>query len=242
MSANNPTTGLRPLQQNNSQTIGHQGKKMTVKKTVMGNKVTASADSTGLENNQAMIIKHHHSVKKAQTTSVTRRNARERNRVKGVNDGFGILKKHLSHIGMKNKSSKVETLRGAIEYIKAMRDMLGHPEISEDSKADIKMDFGNNDDDSSTFSDVAGETSPDHSSSETSLSSLHPMVYQLPVSAPYSPSLQPRILTPDLLTSSPPTMLSLSPLTSSPKSPTLEPLERLPSISTTMWWPLPHHK
>ena len=118
---------------------------MTVKKTVMGNKVTASADSTGLENNQAMIIKHHHSVKKAQTTSVTRRNARERNRVKGVNDGFGILKKHLSHIGMKNKSSKVETLRGAIEYIKAMRDMLGHPEISEDSKADIKLDFGNND-------------------------------------------------------------------------------------------------
>jgi len=44
--------------------------------------VTARADSTGLENNQAFIIKHHHSVKKMQTPSVARRNARERNRVK----------------------------------------------------------------------------------------------------------------------------------------------------------------
>jgi hypothetical protein len=44
--------------------------------------VTARADSTGLENNQAFIVKHHHSVKKMQTPSVARRNARERNRVK----------------------------------------------------------------------------------------------------------------------------------------------------------------
>ena len=51
------------------------------------------------------IIKHHHSVKKFQTPSVSRRNARERNRVKQVNSGFCILKDHVPHL--KNKTSKV---------------------------------------------------------------------------------------------------------------------------------------
>ena len=54
------------------------------------------------------IVKHHHSVKKFQTPSVSRRNARERNRVKQVNSGFSILKEHVPHL--KNKTSKVNTL------------------------------------------------------------------------------------------------------------------------------------
>ena len=53
------------------------------------------------------IVKHHHSVKKYQTPSVSRRNARERNRVKQVNSGFSILKDHVPHL--KNKTSKVIT-------------------------------------------------------------------------------------------------------------------------------------
>ena len=70
----------------------------------------ARADSTGLENSQqSFLIKHHHSVKKMQTPSVARRNARERNRVKVVNSGFDVLKTHVPHL--KNKISKVETLR-----------------------------------------------------------------------------------------------------------------------------------
>ena len=36
-----------------------------------GSKVTARADSTGLENDQSQIVKHHHSVKKMQTPSVS---------------------------------------------------------------------------------------------------------------------------------------------------------------------------
>ena len=48
------------------------GRKMAVKKTLTGNKVTARADSTGtgLENDHNQIVKHHHSVKKMQTPSV----------------------------------------------------------------------------------------------------------------------------------------------------------------------------
>ena len=60
------------------------------------------------------IIKHHHSVKKFQTPSVSRRNARERNRVKQVNSGFCILKDHVPHL--KNKTSKVHI----IEYWKIL--------------------------------------------------------------------------------------------------------------------------
>ena len=71
-----------------------------------------SADSTGVENDNANIIKHHHSVRKVQTTSVSKRNLRERTRVKGVNDGFGKLNMHV--LNMRNKSSKVETIRVAI--------------------------------------------------------------------------------------------------------------------------------
>ena len=49
-------------------------------------------------------VKHHHSVKKPQTPSVSRRNARERNRVRQVNDGFSTLRNHIPHL--KNKTRK----------------------------------------------------------------------------------------------------------------------------------------
>ena len=91
--------------------------------TKIRGKVKASADSTGIENDRNMIIKHHHSVKKPQTVSVAKRNLRERTRVRGVNDCFGKLKLHVPD--MKSKSSKVETLRGAIDYIKRLKELLG---------------------------------------------------------------------------------------------------------------------
>ena len=97
----------------------------------------ASADSTGVENDVDKIIKHHHSVKKVQTASVAKRNLRERTRVKGVNDGFGKLRLYVPD--MRNKSSKVETLRGAIEYIKKLKEMLGE-EIEDTPMGDIKFE------------------------------------------------------------------------------------------------------
>ena len=126
MSAIHQPLSMRPLGQNNSQIGGpnnRQAKKLP--------KVTAcSADSTGLENggsnnSEALMVKkpHHHSVKKLQTATVVKRNLRERTRVRGVNDGFGNLKLHVPNL--KSKSSKVETLRGAIDYIKRLKEMLG---------------------------------------------------------------------------------------------------------------------
>lgn len=59
------------------------------------------------------------------TPAVSRRNARERNRVKLVNNGFATLRNHVP-TGKKNKKlSKVETLRSAVDYIKQLKMLLG---------------------------------------------------------------------------------------------------------------------
>ena len=92
---------MRPLSENNKANLSTE---YSIKK--------ASADSTGVENDTAMIIKHHHSVKKVQTVYVAKRNRRERIRVKGVNDGFGKLNMHV--LKMRNKSRKVEIIRVAL--------------------------------------------------------------------------------------------------------------------------------
>ena len=97
--------------------------------------------------NDLKLHKPHHSVKKAQTSAVMRRNQRERTRVKGVNDGFGKLR--LCVPTLKSKPSKVETLKGAIDYIQHLRQLLGDEtecilRTSEESfKEDRDGKFGN---------------------------------------------------------------------------------------------------
>lgn len=70
-----------------------------------------------------------------QTASVVRRNARERNRVKQVNNGFANLRQHIpvkvisslsntSGRGASKKLSKVDTLKLAVEYIKSLKSLL----------------------------------------------------------------------------------------------------------------------
>ena len=83
------------------------------------------ANATSTTASEVVIKKHHHSVKKPQTPSVSRRNARERNRVKQVNNGFATLRTHIPHL--KNKTSKVDTLRAAVDYIMALRNLMGEP-------------------------------------------------------------------------------------------------------------------
>lgn len=71
----------------------------------------------------------------AQAASIARRNARERNRVKQVNDGFNALRKKLpaaviaalsggSRRGSGKKLSKVDTLRMVVEYIRYMENII----------------------------------------------------------------------------------------------------------------------
>ncbi|XP_059487082.1 achaete-scute complex protein T4-like [Neocloeon triangulifer] len=59
-----------------------------------------------------------------QPVSVARRNARERNRVKQVNNGFSNLRQHIPFTSRNKKMSKVETLKCAVEYIRGMQIML----------------------------------------------------------------------------------------------------------------------
>ncbi|KAL5278620.1 ASCL1 family protein [Megaselia abdita] len=71
-----------------------------------------------------------------QQASIARRNARERNRVKQVNDGFVNLRNHLPEPMVKarlgkvkknanKKVSKVDTLKMAVEYISHLESVLG---------------------------------------------------------------------------------------------------------------------
>ena len=66
-------------------------------------------------------------VKRPLTPAMTRRNARERNRVRFLNTTFDVLRQHLPGKGSKSKSkklSKVDTLREAIYYIQDLSELL----------------------------------------------------------------------------------------------------------------------
>ncbi|XP_055371075.1 achaete-scute complex protein T3-like [Condylostylus longicornis] len=80
--------------------------------------------------------------------SVARRNARERNRVKQVNNGYANLRQHIPQTiinaltnggrGASKKLSKVDTLRLAVEYIRRLQDVL----LIDDNISEIGSDGG----------------------------------------------------------------------------------------------------
>ncbi|KAF2894873.1 hypothetical protein ILUMI_11301 [Ignelater luminosus] len=86
-----------------------------------------------------------------QPASVARRNARERNRVKQVNNGFAALRQHIpSNVlaafapqgnatprGANKKLSKVETLKMAVEYIRSLQQMLEDHEAEISAKSTV---------------------------------------------------------------------------------------------------------
>jgi len=155
---------------------------------------------------------------------VVKRNLRERTRVRGVNDGFGKLKMHVPDL--KNKSSKVETLRGAIDYIRKLKELLGEEieELSNSPSTPGGIKFEDDDDSSSSYSDLGDSPQLGYSPAIKTESSpemvVHPMVYQLPCPDYYNIHLPP---------------VSLSSLTPLPPGKT----EKLPSmsISAPSWWP-----
>lgn len=86
-----------------------------------------------------------------QPASVARRNARERNRVKQVNNGFATLRSHIPpsvaaaltsekassrNSSANKKLSKVETLKMAVEYIRSLQQMLEDHNNSMEKKAE----------------------------------------------------------------------------------------------------------
>ncbi|CAG5126628.1 unnamed protein product [Candidula unifasciata] len=83
----------------------------------------------------------------AKPASVSRRNARERNRVKQVNLGFETLREHVPN-GKKNKKmSKVQTLRSAAQYIKDLYMILhgelpalGSPTVIDENEPDSPIE------------------------------------------------------------------------------------------------------
>merc|ERR1712223_625889 len=158
-------------------------------------------DSTADENKSnskssgnGLLHKHHHSVKKMQTPSVSRRNARERNRVKQVNNGFSTLRTHIPHL--KNKTSKVDTLRAAVDYIRALRNLMGEPlmdeqlhqgpvliteveeqKMNKNSTSEVEDSFTSDLNDSRT---IHSPGRPISVASDASMTELPSMVYQLP--------------------------------------------------------------
>lgn len=81
--------------------------------------------------------KYNNRIHNPAPVAVARRNARERNRVKQVNNGFATLQQHIPSVilskydscrpssnGVVKKLSKVETLRMAVEYIRSLEKLL----------------------------------------------------------------------------------------------------------------------
>jgi Helix-loop-helix DNA-binding domain len=91
-----------------------------------------------------------------QPVSVARRNARERNRVKQVNNGFGNLRQHIPFTARNKKMSKVETLRCAVDYIRSLQILLDENggyhvdlhNVSSSSPMSLLADDADDDDDS----------------------------------------------------------------------------------------------
>lgn len=105
----------------------------------------------------------------AQPVSVQRRNARERNRVKQVNNGFANLRQHIpSEVitaltnggrGASKKLSKVDTLKLAVEYIRRLQDLLDDTENDAASTSMTSVLSVNNSSASSFYSSSSGSTS-----------------------------------------------------------------------------------
>jgi achaete-scute complex protein len=116
-----------------------------------------------------------------QTASVQRRNARERNRVKQVNNGFANLRQHIpttvassissgASRGANKKLSKVDTLKMAVEYIRSLQQMLDDTENDANSSTgSVRLGSSS----SSFYKSVCSEPSSSPTPSYASDTSAH---------------------------------------------------------------------
>ncbi|ALC48633.1 sc [Drosophila busckii] len=127
-----------------------------------------------------------------QSQSVQRRNARERNRVKQVNNSFARLRQHIPQTiiadltkgggrGPHKKISKVDTLRIAVEYIRRLQDLVddlngGATSSSQSASAAALAQLNLCLDESSSNSSRSSSASS-HSSSQSSQHSQEQLYY-----------------------------------------------------------------
>ncbi|XP_043490302.1 signal transducer and activator of transcription B-like isoform X1 [Polistes fuscatus] len=146
---------LRTLQDNESNILGNQPH-LIFPKTNNNNSNNNNNNSNNNNNNSGSgmtavnvlppydpsRLKKHGKNGQPPPVAVARRNARERNRVKQVNNGFATLRQHIpNHIAAGygdrgKKLSKVETLRMAVEYIRGLQRLLAEADgVEYDSNA-----------------------------------------------------------------------------------------------------------
>ncbi|XP_076466228.1 achaete-scute homolog 5-like [Babylonia areolata] len=85
----------------------------------------------------------------AEPSFIRKRNERERERVRCVNEGYALLKKHLPASSAEKRLSKVDTLRGAIAYIRHLEKILADnpPRRAKRDREDDDNDDDDNDND-----------------------------------------------------------------------------------------------
>ncbi|XP_069675830.1 uncharacterized protein [Periplaneta americana] len=119
--------------------------------------------------------------------AVARRNARERNRVKQVNNGFATLRQHIplsvsstyssgdSTPGGRSskKLSKVETLRMAVDYIRSLQQLLSMDDNESNTNITVSHSPNSSDASSPTSIVVHSPSSPANSSTNPSTAELH---------------------------------------------------------------------
>ncbi|XP_011313791.1 uncharacterized protein [Fopius arisanus] len=134
---------LRTLQDNESNILGNQ-QHLIVQKGLNNN---SNINSSVLPPYDPTRLKKHGKNGQPPPVAVAKRNARERNRVKQVNNGFATLRQHIpNHIAAGygdrgKKLSKVETLRMAVEYIRGLQRLLAEADGLE---YDPNAGIGNN--------------------------------------------------------------------------------------------------
>ena len=112
-------------------------KKPKIETELVHNEVTGAATTVLVSSKRKKpSVGSGHRTQQPPPVSVARRNARERNRVKQVNNGFATLRQHIpisilaSHSSSgepsrsNKKLSKVETLRLAVDYIRSLQQLL----------------------------------------------------------------------------------------------------------------------
>ncbi|XP_066490441.1 achaete-scute homolog 1 [Tiliqua scincoides] len=117
-----------------------------------------------------------YSLPQQQPAAVARRNERERNRVKLVNLGFATLREHVPNGAANKKMSKVETLRSAVEYIRALQQLLDeHDAVSAAFQAGVLSPTSY----PSDMNSMAGSPVSSYSSDEGSYDPLSPEEQEL---------------------------------------------------------------